>query len=207
VHNKVYAGPLLLFYAPSGVGKSSLLLARVVPQLREDGAHVLYFDRWAETDPLARLKKELVESAREACTPLREELPAHPLAQVVGEVGEATEKPIVLVLDQFEQFLLLPGSRLEPVRSELAALVRANLDAHVVISLREEFLGELESFRSQILNLFRITFRLEHLSEKGAKEAIVEPVKFFKKSYDPGLVEKLLRDMRQDKKVMNLRRQ
>ena len=197
VRNKVYAGPLLVFYASSGVGKTSLLLAKVIPQLCRDGAHVLYFDQWAETDPLDRLKGALLKSTSKDCG-LDQKLPERPLVEVVREVGDGTKKPVVLVLDQFEQFLVRPVGGLERLQMELAALVRANLDAHVILSLREEFLGELVSFRAEILNLFRTTFRLEHLSDKGAEEAIIKPAELFNKSYEPSLVNKLLRDLKTD---------
>jgi len=49
---------------------------------------------------------------------------------------------VVLILDQFEEFLVHHAQTLDSLRDELAALVRApELDAAVVLSLREEYLG------------------------------------------------------------------
>src|SRR5262245_58266736 len=62
LRNEIFSGPLTLLYAPSGVGKTSLLRTQVIPDLRAQGAHVVYFDRWAERDPCAAVKSAVQES-------------------------------------------------------------------------------------------------------------------------------------------------
>jgi ATP/maltotriose-dependent transcriptional regulator MalT len=49
--NKLFSHPLTLLYAPSGVGKTSLLRALVIPELRAEEAQVVYFDKWNTADP------------------------------------------------------------------------------------------------------------------------------------------------------------
>ena len=49
--NKLFSHPLTLLYAPSGVGKTSLLRALVIPELRAEEAQVVYFDKWNTPDP------------------------------------------------------------------------------------------------------------------------------------------------------------
>src|SRR5688572_20670062 len=57
--DKVLSARLTLLYAPSGVGKSSLLRARVIPSLEDEDCRVLYFDAWAGVEPESALKHKL----------------------------------------------------------------------------------------------------------------------------------------------------
>lgn len=58
-----------------------------------------------------------------------------------------------------------------------SARFRARPDVKIVISLREEYLGNLEEFSPAIPNLFRERLRLEPLDADAAGRAIVEPAK------------------------------
>ena len=49
--NKIFSSRLTLLYGKSGLGKSSLLHAKVTPELDEDATLVLYFDQWAADSP------------------------------------------------------------------------------------------------------------------------------------------------------------
>jgi conflict system STAND superfamily ATPase len=201
--NKIFSARLTLFYGPSGVGKSSLLSAHVVPQLREakiGNALVVIFDRWSEAEAETAIKCEIARAigpdATAICT-------AEPLTAWAGFINREQRKPLVLILDQFEQFLLARTGRPDPLRAELAALVRADLDVHLVISLREEFLAGLEIFADEIVTIYDSKFRLGHLTDAGTEDAIVKPARKFGVAVAPDLVDALKTDLkRQDETAL-----
>src|SRR6266849_2068402 len=106
--NKILSAPLTLVYGMSGVGKSSLLRARVVPDLTNPdvaGALVIYlFDCWTEPDIEAAIKHAI---ERKVVEQLGGDAPDCPgltglLLDWVRYVNNALAKPLVLILDQFE---------------------------------------------------------------------------------------------------------
>ena len=89
------------------------------------------------------------------------------------------------------------GKQLDPLRKELAALVRTSgLDVRVVLSLRQEFLATLEPFRNEILNLFQSTYLLDSLDDQGLRDAIEKPVEIFGGEYESELTNQLVADLR-----------
>jgi len=176
--DKIFSARLTLLYAPSGVGKSSILRTLVTPALEEQHAWVRYFDNWTGKDPCALLKARLVKFASELGVPDAgiaagagpgKDPPT--LTDIVGRIAKADDRTAILILDQFEEFLVAHGKELDPLRKELASLVRASgLDVRVVLSLRQEFLAALEPFRNQILNLFQSTYLLDSLDDAAGRD-------------------------------------
>ncbi len=200
LRNKILAGPVTVLYAPSGVGKTSLLVTLVIPELRAQDCLVVYFDCAPESEPIEAIATA-VRAQASALTPEMSIPEKASLATLIGAVNAATGKTVVVILDQFERFLIKNASHPEPLREQLGALVASDASAHVVLSLRQEFLAALDVFRERILNLFRSTFHLLHLDADGAREAIVEPAKLFNGRCDEDLVKTLCQDLRADSSV------
>ncbi|MFV1958444.1 MAG: hypothetical protein ACC662_03420, partial [Planctomycetota bacterium] len=196
--NKILSSRLTILYAQSGHGKSSLLRALVIPRIEAEDCVVLYFDAWTQEEPLRALKEALAAVAEELGVP--DAGGGGPtLAELVRLIGAVDDRGVVLVLDQFEEFLTTHGRKLDPMRRELAGLARAgDLDVHVLLSLREEFLAALEPFRQAILDLFRSTYRLEGLSLEGLREAVQRPAEAFGGSCEDELVDTLRDDLRSE---------
>jgi hypothetical protein len=196
LYDKILSGRLTILYAQSGLGKSSLLRAMVVPRLQANHARVIYFDAWAQDEPLLLLKDALVCMASDLGIPDAGR-GSPTLAELARILCSRDDNGLVLVLDQFEEFLVHHAQSMEPLRSELAALLRsAKLDVTVVLSLREEFLAALEPLRQQILNLFQSTYRLEPLNDDALRVAIARPPQLFGGECDPELTECLVNDLR-----------
>jgi WD40 repeat protein len=194
--NKIFSGPLTILYAPSGVGKTSLLRTLVVPDIADPlkyDAHVIYHDSYAEAKPeqmiYAALGKALGGDASLSNGSTWSAARVKPLLQPAG-------RTTVLILDQFEEFLQRHGRRLDPLRRDLANLVRAGLNLHVVLSFREEFLAALDAcFREYILTIFASTYHLEHLNTEAATAAITRPAQKFGVTYEPALLKELLKEL------------
>jgi hypothetical protein len=110
---------LLYLSGASGVGKSSLLSAAVLPGLRDAGWIVVESRLFG--DPVERLRAALLEAKG-----LFKRKPADKLslAEVLRSAAEATARthaaPLLLVIDQFEEFLILHD---EPGRAAFASLL------------------------------------------------------------------------------------
>src|SRR5437016_7728943 len=194
--DKIFSARLTLLYAKSGVGKSSILRTLVIPLIEDQHARVVYFDACGGADPYELLRAMLIDLASRAGIP-DAGVGAPTLSELVRLVRSADDRTLVLILDQFEEFLVAHGQRLDPLKKELAALVRApEIDVRIVLSLRQEFLASLEPFRYEILNLFQSTYRLDSLNDNSIRDAIEKPALLFGKTYEPELVDQLIRDLR-----------
>ena len=182
-----------LFYGASGVGKSSVLYAGVVRELRQRARKNLQergcaecipvpFSAWRD-DPKGALLQRVE-------TTLRDSLPASTAAQLPAANGsllesfrawsELAQSDIVLLLDQFEEYFLYRKAHAVQFGDELtAAVTDPTLRVNVLISLREDALAQLDTFKSRIPSLFDNCLRLEHLTEAAARQAIEEPLKLY----------------------------
>jgi hypothetical protein len=175
IRDKIFAARLTLLYAPSGTGKSSVLRTSIIPKLEEEGALPVYFDAWTSENPVDVLRDMLATLAAEVGVS-NAQAGAPTLAELVRLINSTDGRTVVLILDQFDEMLLAHATRLNPIKRELGALVRAaGIDARVLISLRQEFLAGLEPFRSEILGLFGSTYLLGPLDESSVREAIEKP--------------------------------
>jgi len=174
--DKILHNRLTLLFAATGVGKSSLLQAAVLPRLRaaDPEREVIYHNDWV-APPLTTLQ--------------------HAIQQALQ--GQA----LIIVLDQFEEFFryrhIHHRDSFQPFIDQLTNLILApDLRVSLVFSMREDFALELNAFKPHLPNpLFGNYYRLEKLSEAGAREAIIAPLAAHGYSYEPALLEQLLHDL------------
>jgi hypothetical protein len=192
---------LTVLYGSSGVGKSSLLEAGVVPALQAKRA-VLLFKRWQEPGFLETLKQRCIDMAAREGTQLT---PDQPLDELLAATARAWGTPVLVVFDQFEEYFVAHaaatnGSGFEP---ELARAVnRGDVDATFLISLREDSLAGMDRFQLRIPNLLGNLIRLEHLTTETAERAIRESLDEWNREHqadariDDELMQELLVDVR-----------
>jgi|GEM_PF-6748424 len=231
LYERVLDKPLTILFGPSGLGKSSLLQAALIPRLRAQGflPVLVRFDHEPEAAPL---EKQMLEKLREALTSGGFETQSGKLSAALGKEGakpqwdaaallwlifhdpsygflslrgESTDpspRPVFLI-DQFEEIFTLgerPSRRAISLtfREALSALVenrppsslRVQLEkddalveriayqaqhAHVLLSLREDFLHLLERWRRSMPSLMENRFELRMLSGPQAFDAVVRP--------------------------------
>jgi WD40 repeat protein len=141
--NRMRVAALLAVVGPSGAGKSSFVQAGVLPTLPE-GTEVLTVRPGAT--PVATL---VARVARANITIDRDRVLADPdgLAAALRTHVAATSKPLVLVVDQFEELFTLGASPAER-RAYSEALVAAgdghDARLHVIVTLRDDFLVRAE---------------------------------------------------------------
>jgi hypothetical protein len=202
---QVIASRLTVVYARSGIGKTSLLNAGLNQPLRDDGflplmvrlndPHKSVVD--CILDPMAdlanRQSAEIVEGSRRSLW--------HYFKTVEFWNEDILLKP-VLILDQFEElFTLRDLSDRANLLQELGHLIRGDapcgdgeklsdslllLDRHqeltmtaptihVILSLREDFLGLLDEASDYMPSILSNRFRLRPLSMAAAYEALSAP--------------------------------
>lgn len=180
VSANLYAAKLTVLYGASGVGKSSLLMAGVVPGLRKKPhTAVVMFREWQRPDAIALLKKAVAAAADEAAgRPLGLDDTAS-LDDLLAAAGQAIAGTTLLLLDQFEEyFLYFPrGGAGDAFDAELARAVnRRDVDAGFVLSIREDSLSKLDRFRGRITTVLANPLRINHLRPQDARDAIRKPL-------------------------------
>ena len=177
------AARLTIVYGPSGVGKSSLVRAGVIHRLRTDeelqapdedvpAPVIVFVDDWTG-DPAADVRRA-IDAA---------------VASVDGEVE------LLLILDQFEDYLLAyaRGGELDDFLAQLLS-VRSR-DVRLLVSLREDALAAMDRFKGRMPGVFDTSVRLAGLDRAAALEAVERPVQRYAEltgraaELQPGLAE------------------
>jgi WD40 repeat protein len=231
----ILSSRLTLLYGASGVGKSSLLRAGLVADFAARAHSAVAAGRLPESvlvvcsgwrdDPLRALAEAIEAAVRDQLgehapepppfTPRLENLLAGWLARLderaavlAPDADEPPRSELLLVLDQFEEYFLYHPD--EDGDGTLAvelprAVMREDLRASFLVSIREDSYTQLDRFEGRIRNLFASNFRLEHLDEPAARRAIEGPVERYNEllpeddgryAVEPALVDAVLEQVR-----------
>ncbi|MCX6033140.1 MAG: hypothetical protein NT169_28130 [Chloroflexi bacterium] len=214
----VIAHRLVLFYSPSGAGKSSLLKVRLIPGLRSKDVRYLVL-------PLARVGVALSAEAGEiknvyafnVMTSIdgRKEMAgvfadmklkdfmlglhtsdgkayAYDAAVAAAAIAERArdpqavapsqsrraQPPHVLIIDQFEEIATTHPTRW-PDREQFFAQLNAALEDDpqlwIVLSMRSDYVPEIERYTPNLPNYPFVRFAMERMSEAAAHEAVERP--------------------------------
>lgn len=217
---------LTLFYAQSGAGKSSLINARLIPQLQEADYAVL---------PVGRVGGELPEGVTEVDNiyifnlllsldesdgdPRRftamslshfltrltsldgthyyyDESPAPEAAN--GDDFE--ESPYVLIIDQFEEIVTSHPARWQDREGFFRQLAQAMADdpmLWVALTLREDYVAALDPYIHLLPGNLRARFYMQRMGYEAALEAVQKPAERYGRPFGPGVAESLVDNLRQ----------
>ena len=216
ISSNLHAAPLTVLYGASGVGKSSVLRAGVLPRLRASPrTAVVIFDGWADKNLLNTLKTKCLESivATTGSTDVQIDS-SLPLDEFLFSATRAFGGTLVILLDQFEEYFLYhPETEKDNTfDAEFARSVnREEIDANFLTALREDTLSKLDRFRARIPNMLGNALRLRHLDAASARDAIRKPLEVYGKRYpdeprisvEDELVEELIREIRVEKMILS----
>jgi len=201
----------LLFYAQSGVGKTSLLNARVIPLLEKEGFEVLPLARVQGVIPKGMQSEEiqnlyvfnaLMSWANDEINPGR-------LAQMtISEFLHNRKRPTdiegqpllrALIFDQFEEIFTLYQDRWKD-RNEFFEQIRDALKfddrlLRIIFSIREDYIAQLDPYAPLLPEKLRTRFRMERLRRDAALSAVTGPLRETKRSFAKGVAEKLVEDL------------
>ncbi|WP_437729569.1 nSTAND1 domain-containing NTPase [Sorangium sp. So ce861] len=205
--------PLLALAGASGVGKSSLVRAGVIPALKRSGegweALVLRPGR----EPMAALAHLFSHPAVTLSAASRtlaaqggaatgagfgERLRAEPglLGAALRAWSDSTQRRLLLFIDQFEELFTL-GTPAGERESFLACLEGVADDAssplRVVLSVRSDFLERMAEHEHFMAAMIRGLVFLRPMGREGLREALMKPVEAARHEIeDPAMVEGLL---------------
>ena len=226
---------LLVLFSPSGSGKTSLINAGVRPALEKLGYETVYVrldkdpipsvqsavaeavalpnnennshsesrsrDEESVSISQATASKEISRSTRND----NDDVSQNDLHGFFKKVTRKTEKPLVIFIDQFEEFFIVFHDKLQLRRQFIEQVAKIKYDdslpVFLVLSLREDYFANLHEFREAIPSIFQnnANIRLEPFTEAEARRAIEEPAKVVGCEYEAGLVDRMLQDLKNGK--------
>ncbi|MGH8558975.1 MAG: hypothetical protein ACRESZ_16285, partial [Methylococcales bacterium] len=192
---EILSSRLLVLFSPSGSGKTSLINAGVRPELEQLGFKTLY----------TRFNKQPVESVIETVDSL---LPKHPAEALPNDMyshlklaAQEIAKPLVLFLDQFEEFFIIYRDAGEIRKGFIEQIAKIKYDdalpVFIVLSLREDYFANMHEFRESIPSIFQnnANVRLEAFTREEACRAIANPIKKVGGKIEDGLANRIVEDL------------
>jgi energy-coupling factor transporter ATP-binding protein EcfA2 len=202
---RVRENHVVVVVGPSGVGKSSLVQAGLVPALKQDQSSEVALIRLGQ-DPWERLAEAtlIARSGPQATVTLEqvereiEKLKAdglHSIARFLRSQG----RPLLLIVDQFEE-LLISGKDPDPGLLDLLLPPEAGGEeaARMVLTLRTDFLRALQTIPGLHTRLNDRLYLLSSLTTDQMREAIQGPAAARGVTFEPGLVDQILIDVGRD---------
>jgi WD40 repeat protein/energy-coupling factor transporter ATP-binding protein EcfA2 len=194
---------LLALLGPSGSGKSSLVLAGLLPTLQEGAiggsATWVYLPPIVPgADPLESLARLVLprdtDAARlDAVARSFREDPNH-LATVLGR----QQQPAVVVVDQFEEIFTLCNDETDRQAfvENLLRLTRSSGPRHtVILTMRDDFMGAVSRLPSLAPQFDKIIAVVVPPTAAELRDAIERPAERIGLKFEEGLVELLLKDV------------
>ncbi|MCI5147704.1 MAG: hypothetical protein D3923_19740, partial [Candidatus Electrothrix sp. AR3] len=208
---------LVMFYAPSGAGKSSLIEAALIPRLKKKRFTVLRVNRFTQVDSssgseskqtenpyivdlissLGKQRKEIWQSEEDSTSVAGNTLMDY-WAGLDAEQEKRKTSKYILIFDQFEEIITRDPLNIDAKHvffQQLGKLLQ-NRRIWALFALREDYIAGLDPFLEAIPTRLKTRYRLDLLGTEEASDVILQTVKQGGKSFaDEGLVEQLVRDL------------
>jgi hypothetical protein len=187
--------PFIAAIGPSGSGKSSLVFAGLIPQLKRSG--LFGTGEWCVrslrpgSSPLANLQDVLGGDLNALETTIGQLLSTQPDA-----------RRLLLAIDQFEELFALGSAEAIPFQQAILKLMEIS-NIYLILTVRADFYPDLmESLLWEKMRSHR--FEVLPLDERGLKQAIVKPAEGVEVYVDSALVERLVVDAKGEPGVLPL---
>lgn len=120
-----------------------------------------------------------------------------PLRQMLREISQRENRTLIVFMDQFEELLVRTSEqvRMRCARALGEIVEDHSIDLHLVISIREDFLAELDDLHPWLPGMFEHRLRIQSLTWEAAQEAIVAPAEARSLHFEYGLVNTILNDL------------
>ncbi len=195
--SRIIAHRSFILHGRSGVGKSSIARAGIMPRLKAEGHRVFVLNSF--TDPLAQMIRIMGETPSVGDGRAAAQL----LKDWFRKQEISTHERIVFLLDQFEDsFTSLRTERGAVFADCLAELYsEKTLPLRFVFILREDLLAEMSELKRAIPEIFHHEYRLQRLTREQAVRAILEPTNLTACQFESELVGRILMDLSEEGRV------
>lgn len=197
---------VVLFYAQSGAGKSSLINAELIPRLKEKNYEVLPIVRVGGKLP-DDIKADEVENIyvfNTLCCLSKDKkkyrsLTKRSLVSFLNDLRKDKENTQCwVVFDQMEEILTTyPEHREKRIDFffQLKELLDADPFLSVIIAMREDHIAAFDNYASILPGRLTTRFRIERLKYEAAVDAIRRPAEKAGREFAEGVAEELVRDL------------
>jgi len=201
---------VVLCYAPSGAGKTSLINAGLQPRLEKEGFEVLPPTRVRGLIPEGvdqstvtniYVFNTLLSLAKDTVTP--GELARYTVSEYLSSLPHLTDEddfpsPRILIFDQFEELVtsyLDHWQEREGFFQQVGDALQADPLLRVLFVMREDFQARIEPFMRSLKPLSQARFRLDLLGRSGAQAAVTGPLHGTQRHFKDGVVNALIEEL------------
>jgi len=207
--------PLL---APSGMGKSSLLRAGLIPELARRGLPIAPKLRVAVLTPgvyplqnlsfmLARLATQDITPFAKARIYIKELSERDGLRHIAAELSEIENSPVMLVIDQFEELYTLckePFERTLFIDNLLLAAADKSLNISVITAMRSEFLTDAQTHPTLYQILAKQAYIVPFMNVAELRDSIIKPAQLAGIPWEMKTVQQLIEQTKGQKYALPL---
>lgn len=190
--SKILTHRSFIIYGRSGVGKSSIVHAGLIPALKAEG-HIVSVIR-SFTDPV----QEMINSLCKLNNLQEKDRQKLTLAELLPEIEKSKSgKSIIFFLDQFEEFItLLPPEKQNKFLKIIHSLFPSESSSRkLVFVMREDLFAELNQLKTVIPEIYHHEYRLGRLNREQAIRVIIEPARVVGVPFDKKLANRILDDL------------
>jgi WD40 repeat protein len=183
--NNLRLHPFLTFIGPSGSGKSSMVMAGLVPALHKsglfgDGKWLVRYLRPGDT-PLKVLADQLGGDVSDS------------VQAVTGTLAKEQATRLLLIVDQFEEVFTLAPSSILPFQEALLKL-SGMPNCYVIVTVRADFYPALMAVALLWREVQAHRLEVLPLDDDGLRQAIIRPAETVEVYVEAALVERLIAD-------------
>ncbi|PIP39476.1 hypothetical protein CO110_05955 [Candidatus Desantisbacteria bacterium CG_4_9_14_3_um_filter_40_11] len=185
---------LLVIYGESGVGKTSLMKAGLIPRI--DTTIIPIYIRCTD-NPCAVVKSAIIDQCKISLD--------NPEATLLEVFKHTETKKCMIFIDQFEEFFKRSERKVKDqfINELMECVCTSTVDARFVIGIRRDFFVELGSYREELPELFSSAWELLKLTEFEARQSISGPSRLFNIEYDPELLDELVKDITEESNLIH----
>lgn len=190
----------LTIWGPIGSGKSVLVKEGLLPNLNKDHYLTVNIRQWKVDDNIALIQNLLKEASDIEIDPNSS------LVSYIYKIAQKTQKTLVIICDQFEQFFYFHKdiSKREPFLKVVEECIKnEKIDCKFIFVIQEEYLGYLANFDYRVDEPLALNkrFHLEHFSANNAMNMLKEIAGKSNLSWNEKFISLVVRDLIKDGQV------